>query len=144
MSKSSITGIDEAIESLDKAVGVEKLVANMTRACLIVERAAKENAPKGNGDLRRSITHTVVTEGEEVKGKVYTPLEYAPYVEYGTGLFAEGGNGRQDVPWCYRDEKTGEFVYTSGQHPIPYLRPALEDNRLKVIEELQKGLLDNG
>jgi len=52
-----------------------------------VEAEAKKNAPKGTGELRRSITSRV----EDDKGIVYTPLEYAPYVEYGTGLFAENG-----------------------------------------------------
>jgi hypothetical protein len=62
--------------------------------------------------LRQSITSTV----KDLEGIVYTPLEYAPYVEYGTGLFAENG-GRTDVPWCYMDEKTGEFIWTNGMKP---------------------------
>ncbi|WP_299043873.1 hypothetical protein [uncultured Campylobacter sp.] len=45
-------------------------------------------------------------------GVVYTPLEYAPYVEYGTGLFAVEG-GRADVPWSYQNDK-GEWISTSG------------------------------
>lgn len=142
MSKTQITGIEEVLKEFDKKIGIEKVAQNMAKACAIVEKAAKEKAPKGRtGELRRSISSEVVIEGENVKGIVFSPLEYAPYVEYGTGLFAEEG-GRQDVPWSYQDEK-GEWHTTSGMHPMPYLRPALYENRIKVIMELQKGLLDN-
>lgn len=136
----TITGIDEVINGLEKTLGVEKMTNNIGQACAIVERAAKENAPKGSGELRRSITSKVESSGTQIQGTVYTPLEYAPYVEYGTGLFAKGGNGRQEVPWRYFNEETQEWVSTSGQHPQPYLVPALKDNRDKIIDKLREGL----
>lgn len=136
----TITGIDEVINGLEKALGVEKMTNNIGQACAIVERAAKENAPKGSGELRRSITSKVESSGTQIQGTVYTPLEYAPYVEYGTGLFAKDGNGRQEVPWRYFNEETQEWVSTSGQHPQPYLVPALKDNRDKIIDKLREGL----
>jgi HK97 gp10 family phage protein len=77
--------------------------------------------------LRRSITSKVESRGDRVEGIVFTPLEYAPYVEFGTGLFAEEG-GRKDVPWSYKDDK-GQWHTTSGMKPQPYLRPALNENR---------------
>ena len=74
----SIRGIDEVVEAISKPLSNENINDILTKACLLVERSAKQKAPKGDGDLRRSITHKV--EGNE--GVVYTPLEYAPYVEY--------------------------------------------------------------
>lgn len=136
----TITGIDEVINGLEKTLGVEKMTNNIGQACAIVERAAKENAPKGSGELRRSITSKVESSGTQIQGTVYTPLEYAPYVEYGTGLFAKGGNGRQEVPWRYFNEENHEWVSTSGQHPQPYLVPALKDNRDKIIDKIREGL----
>lgn len=109
----------------------------LEKACLLVERSARQKAPKDNGALGRSITSMVEREGDECRGIVFTPLEYAPYVEYGTGLFAEGGNGRKDVPWCYQDDK-GEWHSTSGQHPQPFMRPALDENREKILRLLKK------
>lgn len=142
MSKSKITGLDDVLKEFDNKIGIEKIEKNMAKACAIVEKAAKENAKKGRtGELRRTISSEVVIEGEEVIGKVFSPLEYAPYVEYGTGLFAEEG-GRKDVPWNYQDEE-GNWHTTSGMQPMPFLRPALYDNRLKIIMKLQEGLLDN-
>lgn len=112
----------------------------MERACARVERSAKEKAPKDTGALRRSITSEVTYEGGELVGTVFTPLEYAPYVEFGTGLFAEKG-GRKDVPWNYQDDK-GEWHSTRGQHPQPFMRPALNENREEILRIIKEALND--
>lgn len=129
-----IQGIESLQERLDNIADPSKIEANLGKACALVERAAKLKAPKGNGELRRSITSRI----EGTTGIVFTPLEYAPYVEYGTGLFAEKG-GRADVPWSYCDER-GEWHTTSGQHPQPFLRPALDENREQIKRILREGL----
>ena len=109
--------------------------AAIGKACALVEGEAKKKAPKDTGALRRSISSTV--KGTE--GIVFTPLEYAPYVEYGTGLFAEKG-GRKNVPWYYKDEE-GKWHITSGQHPHPYMRPALNENREEVLRLIKEGII---
>ena len=129
-----VIGMDKVLKMLEKAGNKEKYQEALGQACALVERSAKEKAPKATGELRGSITSEVV----DLEGVVFTPLEYAPYVEYGTGLFAESG-GRQDVPWWYMDE-TGEWHRTSGQHPQPYMRPALEENREEIIRMLKGAL----
>lgn len=72
---------------------------------------------------------------------VGTNVEYAPYIELGTGKFAEGGNGR-GVPWTWRDSK-GKYHRTSGMKPRPYLRPAVEEHKDEykdvLITELKGG-----
>lgn len=133
-------GLNEVLSALSEPVNPDNLKNALTRACLLVEREAKKKAPKGDGNLRRSITSEVREEGGELVGVVFTPLEYAPYVEYGTGLFAEEG-GRQDVPWSYQDDK-GEWHTTSGMKPRPYMRPALDENREEIKRILREGLLN--
>ena len=128
-------GLDEVLKMLDKPVSPQKLEQALMKACLVVERSAKQKAPKDKGDLARSITSKV--ENEE--GIIYTPLEYAPYVEYGTGLFAEEG-GRANVPWCYQDDE-GEWHSTSGMKPQPFMRPALDENREDILRVLREGLV---
>jgi HK97 gp10 family phage protein len=130
-------GLDNIVDKLDGLLDEQKVNAALGKACALVERSAKQKAPKGIGELRRSITSKV----ENGVGIVFTPLEYAPYVEFGTGLFAEEG-GRKDVPWCYQDDK-GEWHTTSGQHPQPYMRPALNENREEIKRILLKGLTAN-
>lgn len=128
-----VEGVDKVISAMNKLVDPQALHQALGTACALVERTAKQLAPKDNGELRRSITSKV----ENNVGIVFTPLEYAPYVEFGTGLFAEVA-GRKDVPWCYQDEE-GEWHSTSGQKPQPFLRPALDQNRTKIIDILKGG-----
>lgn len=131
-----IEGLDEVLARIEKIGSVAQAQQALGQACALVERTAKQLAPKGEGDLRRSITSKV----DGLVGIVFTPLEYAPYVEYGTGIHAEGGNGRKDVPWAYEDEKTGELIWTSGQEPQPYMRPALYNNKKAIMAILKEGI----
>lgn len=134
-----IEGLENVLDVLSNIGDGQELKKAMAKACAFVEGEAKKNAPKGNGQLRNSIESSVEENGGDIVGVVSTPLEYAPYVEFGTGLFAEDGDGRQDVPWCYKDDK-GEWHTTSGQHPHPFLRPALHENRENITRILKGGL----
>lgn len=130
-----IEGMDEVVRMLNSVTDPVKIHQALGKACALVERSAKMKAPKDSGDLRRSITSRV--EGDT--GIVFTTLEYAPYVEFGTGIFAEGGNGRK-TGWAYEDEETGELIFTRGQKPQPFLRPALNENRAQIQRILKEGI----
>lgn len=138
MSDIKIEGLDEVLADLNEIKDKDVVEAALKKACLLVERSAKQKAPKGNGELRRSISSRVDDEGGDLVGVIFTPLEYAPYVEYGTGLFAEEG-GRQDTPWSYKDDE-GNWHSTSGMRPHPYMRPALEENTNKIIEIIKEAI----
>lgn len=135
----TVQGAERIIKRLENMKDTGEIAQDMGKACALVEAAAKRKAPKDTGDLRRSITSKVEASDDEVRGIVYTPLEYAPYVEYGTGLFAESG-GRKDVPWFYVDDE-GNWHITSGMHPQPYMRPALNENREQIIRILKEALM---
>lgn len=128
-------GLDELIERIDGLVDEQKINKALGKACAVVERSARQKAPKDTGELRRSIESKV----EHLEGVVFTTEEYAPYVEFGTGLFAEEGNGRKDVPWHYKDDK-GNWHTTSGMHPKPFMRPALHENRELIKRILKEGI----
>lgn len=164
-----IENIDGILERLDGIADETKMKQSITKACMLLERAAKQNAQglsEGDGTLAGSIASRI----DDLSGVVYTPLFYAPYVEYGTGLGAYeengSGNGRTDVPWVYVKgsgkeggsqrsyteqearqtvamlrEKGLEAHMTYGQKPQPFMRPALDDNRQKILEILKGGLL---
>lgn len=129
-----VEGLDRILLKLNSFSDISNIEQGLGQACALVERTAKQKAPKDTGELRRSITSRV----DGLTGVVFTPLEYAPYVEYGTGLFAESG-GRTDVPWNYQDDE-GEWHSTKGQHPHPFMRPALEENRENIIAILREEL----
>jgi HK97 gp10 family phage protein len=160
-----IENIDGILERLDGIADAAKMKQSITKACMLLERAAKQNAQglsEGDGTLAGSIASRI----DDLSGVVYTPLFYAPYVEYGTGIEAEGGKGRQDVPWVYVEHSGNEggsqrsyteqearqtvamlrekglaAHMTYGQKPQPFMRPALDDNRQKIVEILKGGLL---
>lgn len=112
----------------------------MEKACLVVESKAKHNAPVDYGTLRSSITHKTVKTSQGVEGYVYTKEEYAPHVEFGTGIYAENGKGRQ-ATWKYQD-KDGNWYTTKGQSPKKFLSNAMVSERDKIIKEFRR-LLDH-
>lgn len=89
------------------------------------------------GNLRNSITHKVEQEENATTAIVGSAVEYAPYVELGTGIYADMG-GRQ-TPWKYQD-KNGNWHTTRGMPARPYLRPALE-NHIKDYQDVLADVL---
>ncbi len=101
------------------------------------EGYAKKLAPVDTGNLRNSITHTV-DEGE-MAVYIGTDIEYAGYVELGTGKYYPGG---RPTPWVYQDAK-GNWHMTHGQRAQPFLKPAVADHaqtyRNIIEDELKNG-----
>lgn len=89
---------------------------------LVGEGHAKKLCPVDTGRLRNSISHTV--DEEEPAAYIGTNLEYAPYVELGTGKYTDGG---RPTPWVYQDDK-GNWHMTNGQKAQPFLKPAVADH----------------
>ena len=134
-----VDGIEELSKYFDSKLSPENTRKALLKAGALVERSAKQKCPKDNGQLAQNIQYAV--DGSATTCTVFNPLEYAPYVEYGTGLCAEEG-GREDVPWHYQDEE-GNWHTTSGQDPQPFLRPALTENENKITELLEGALFDD-
>lgn len=127
-------GIDAAINALDQAnKKIDNSMLNkMEKALGTIELDAKRNCKTRSGELKASISHKKTVGGNEIIGVIGSPLEYAVYRHQGTGLFAINGDGRQDVPWVYRDPLTGKFYSTSGMKPNPFLQQAIDDNKSKI------------
>lgn len=137
--------LSDLVEQLRTQVFVKK---GLYKAARLVEREAKKRVPDVNGILKASILHEV--EGNTAH--IGTNIPYAPYVEYGTGLFAAKGDGRQ-TPWayivrgayadkywspekknCFMDAEGNKWIWTRGQKPQPYLEPAARDNEQKILD----------
>lgn len=99
------------------------IVRALERCGMQAEGYAQDLAPVDTGNLRNRISHGV----DEREKTVYvgTNVEYAAYVELGTGKYAEGG--RKD-PWVYQDTE-GQWHHTNGQRAQPYLKPAVADHK---------------
>ena len=124
----------EVLEAMQQAA-----VRALEKCGLTAEGYAKklcEGFKHPTGNLRNSITHTV--DEEEPAAYIGSNVEYAAYVELGTGKYVSGG---RPTPWVYQDEK-GNWHRTNGQKAQPYLKPAVADHAntyRKIIEDELKG-----
>ena len=116
----------EAIKRALKQVSGQAL----EEVALLVEGQAKALAAVSSGELRDKIDH-IMSEQDGMKiARIGSPVDYAIYVEYGTGEFAENGAGRKGG-WVYKDP-SGEWFFTWGQEAQPFLRPAFRRNRNNI------------
>jgi HK97 gp10 family phage protein len=115
-------------------------IRGLIKASLLVEGQAVLLAPVDKGGLRDSIGYKV--DESELVAYIGTNCEYAIYVEFGTGEFAENGNGRKGG-WVYKTPN-GEVRFTHGMPPQPYLRPAFRKNQKAIRDILADCLRELG
>ncbi len=114
----------------------------LLEACLLIEGQAKMLAPVGGTEaLRDKINHNIRHENGQIIGEVGSPLMYAIYVEFGTGEFAENGQGRKGG-WAYKTPD-GQFHFTRGMKPQSFLRPAFRENKENIKQIIAKELKKN-
>lgn len=122
-------------QALDDAIETAKLATAILAKGEAVLLAPV--SPLYGGTLRQSIDYEVLDD----RVRVGSFADYAVYVEKGTGIYAEDGNGRQ-TPWVYYDPKTEQYYMTRGQKPQPFIMPSIINNRDKITqifaEELRK------
>lgn len=137
---------DQTDEVLDAMV---KQVAAGLEACgLVAESYAKSNIRNRpisstswytrTGNLRNKITHRV-RDTDEKAVYIGTDVDYAIYVEMGTGPYVEDGSGRKDVPWFFKDEEgNGHLSY--GIPASHFLKKAIEEHENEYVEILKDAL----
>ena len=129
----------------------------LLHAGLIVVGKAKELTPVDTGLLRSSIDVQIEpsTVGH-ITANVGTNVNYAMYVEFGTGPMGKAGaNGAEfkginyrATPWTYRyiptkgGDKKWHYAKTNGQPPRPYLYPAFISSKQAVIDDMSAFLDD--
>nr|DAL77781.1 MAG TPA: putative tail component [Caudoviricetes sp.] len=112
------------------------LLRGLEKCGLVAEGYAKKLCPVDTGILRNSNTHVV--DEQELAVIIGTDNSYAPSVELGTGIYAEGGGGRP-TPWVYQDAK-GNWHYTRGNKAQPFLKPAAADHAAQYRDILESEL----
>jgi HK97 gp10 family phage protein len=144
-----VKGIDSVTERFNKIAKME-LRSTVNRATALVHGQAKALAPVDKGLLAGSIHMQVKESGNTIEGSVYTNVEYAPYVEFGTGI---KGNGTYpykieglsleytDKGWAYFSEDDGKLIFTTGQEAQPYMYPAFQGN-LQTIRKMFKDTVE--
>lgn len=129
---SSVEGLDKLLATLSGLGGdiKESCKKGLERGAKKIQKNAKYLAPVGEtGNLRNSIKTKLQATQKGVEAQVFTNLEYAPYVEFGTGQRgAESNIDRPDGVSYKADWK--------GQAAQPYMTPAyLHAKNTKEVEQ---------
>ena len=156
-----IEGLDRLIHQLSPELIAKPLRHFFERAAITVQSRAREKAPVDTGRLRSSITYELDKRPVTLWAKVGTNLAYAPYMEYGTGLFAEGPGargGRHFPPsgaldvWASRHgfSSGGQVAQIVGRRgglkPRRYLRNAIKESVADIqslLARLQREIREN-
>ena len=131
--KEILDGLEDAVDKALTIIGIK------------AERYAKARCPVGTvestgikgyrgGTLRNSITFIV----EDQTLSVGTNVEYAPYVELGTGPYFEA-----PPEWEQFDAPKGKGIGHGYVRPRPYLKPAIVDH-IDEYENVLTRELKNG
>lgn len=109
-----------------------------------VQGYARLLTPVETGSLRQSIRYEIEDGNRTVEVRagggffVKRHVNYAVYVELGTGIYASDGTGRK-TPWVYKDDK-GVWHVTRGSRPQPFLKPAFMDHLQEIKDILTNNL----
>jgi len=141
------SGIEIVDDNSDKVLSeMKKATAGALEIIgLKAEKYAKALCPVGTsestgkkgyrgGTLRNSITHSVNEKESTVT--IGSNVEYAPYVELGTGPYFQA-----PPQWEQFDAPRGSGVGHSYVRPRPYLKPAIE-NHISEYESIIKNELN--
>lgn len=133
---SQIIGLDSLLSKLDALGGdsTRVLETSIKQAVKKVQGDAKLLCPtsEGGGRLKNSIQGTTERTGDNIVGKVSTNVEYAQYVEFGTGQRGEASPS----PPKYEGDLSYRYDW-NGMAAQPYMYPALKQNE-DLIRKLIK------
>jgi HK97 gp10 family phage protein len=138
-------GVEDLVAKLKDLGGIiTDVKKDAVTAMIRVRAAARNNVPVESALLQKNI----IVKDESIPGGlavycgIFSPkVNYAIYVEYGTGIYAENGQGRKD-PWIAPMVIDGEdvFRWTQGMHPQPFLRPAWDEKKGEVLEIVKNAM----
>ena len=137
MIRFKIEGMKEAIRNL-KDWELEKIRQSrlqIERSAINIEREAKNLCPVDDQILRPSIAKTVTAtdSGRVLEAEVGTSVEYAPFVEFGTGSGVSVPAGQEEFAMQFKG-KTGR----KRNYPArPFLFPAWEQERPKFVKSME-------
>lgn len=119
-SKQVENALDDAVSRALEIIGIK---AEKYAKALCPVGTPESTGKKGyrGGTLRNSITHVVSDADNTVT--IGSNVEYAPYVELGTGPFFQA-----PPAWEQFDAPKGSGIGGGYVRPRPYLRPAIEDH----------------
>jgi hypothetical protein len=137
MIRFKIEGMKEAIRNIQdwEVEKIRQSRLQIERSAINIEREAKNLCPVDFGILRSSIEKTVDASdaGRILSAEVGTNVEYAPFVEFGTGSGVSVPAGQEEFAMQFKG-KTGR----KRNYPArPFLFPAWERERPKFVKSME-------
>jgi HK97 gp10 family phage protein len=137
MIRFKIEGMKEAIRNIQdwELEKIRQSRLQIERSAINIEREAKNLCPVDDQILRPSIAKTVTASdsGRVLEAEVGTSVEYAPFVEFGTGSGVSVPAGQEEFAMQFKG-KTGR----KRNYPArPFLFPAWEKERPKFVNAME-------
>ena len=137
MIRFKIEGMKEAIRNIQdwEVDKIRQSRLQIERSAINIEREAKNLCPVDDQILRPSIAKTVTASdsGRVLEAEVGTSVEYAPFVEFGTGSGVSVPAGQEEFAMQFKG-KTGR----KRNYPArPFLFPAWEKERPKFVKSME-------
>lgn len=125
-------GLENVIADLNRlGISIEKPIkVGITKATNGCKNLAKRKCPVDTGTLKSSIHSEIRKTAEKIEGEVSTTLEYAAYVEHGTGECGKETNNNEEVEVNYKAD-------WKGQKAQPYMYPAYLETKEKLPKYLE-------
>lgn len=134
------SGLKDLLRDIDKVSSnvVKELDLEMDGSSRVIERQAKVNLRNLIDDQNGALLNAISAEKKrELEYEVVAQKFFAPFVEFGTGTMVDVPVGLEDYAMqFYR----GPGVNLPAR---PFLFPAYEEERKKLIDRLKKYLLNN-
>ena len=121
------------VKKLEKGMAM-RVGQAINLSALRIESSAKKNVPVDTGNLRSSI---MTQKNSSYSRTVGTNSEYAPYVEFGTRSKVDtiiSGVDYSSVAEPFKKSDGGP----GGMSPRPYLFPAFEKEKPRLISNIKK------
>ena len=114
---------------------IKRIIKNTT---FLLEKELKARMPHETGEMAQSIN--VKFDADGYGAKLEIGVSYAIYVNYGTGIYAQGpgGSRAKKIPWVYFNTRWGRFVLTHGQRAQFFWEQAVDEAADYFIKEFRK------
>lgn len=136
-----------AFMRLYKSRVTDRTYKTMVKVATEVRDDAKKLVPVDTGALRDSIAVDTQWDAHGITFHIKANarsngVKYAEFVEFGTGIYNEHGDGRK-TPWKYQ-KRDGTWVTTRGSRPHPFIRPAFRAHMGELTQYMRKAIRVDG
>lgn len=129
----NLADVFKDLDKLDVKIQAE-VRDEMNASALTIQSSAKRSAPVDLGFLRNSIYLKEDSKKKEIVFTVGAKAKYAPYIEFGTGTEVTVPAGYEELAILFKGKNPAKINI----RPQPFLIPAFENEKPKLIERITK------